>query len=279
MFASGCSGSGGAAEIAEIRQTDDPQVLEVAVNTCNAELTPEITETDDDVTLSITARNNAVGDDCQDSIRIELDQPLADRTILLSDGSTFRPLPYPTPTPISDSTPSGPIPFCGRDDFEQPDPDLVDNETDLSRHYEQVDLASGVAQEYRSDSRWRGLSGRRDPTDGYVFVFRFTEVTSDLENDIRERMGAVPFEVATAEFTDDELAAATERLERHLATAGPESVTGIETGSNSAVPGRVVVHLVDPAEGIALPERIDLAPPYDAFCIWPNPSPNGPTSD
>jgi hypothetical protein len=93
------------------------------------------------------------------------------------------------------------------------------------------------------------------------------------------RRRAVPFEVATAEFTDDELAAATERLERHLAATGLESVTGIETGSNSAVPGRVVIHLIDPAEGIALPDRIDLAPPYDAFCIWPNPSPNGPTGD
>lgn len=279
MFASGCSGAGGDAEIAEIRQTDDPRVLQVSVNTCNAELTPEVAETADDVTLSITARNNAVGDDCQDSIRIELDQPLADRTILLSDGSTFRPLPYPTPIPVSDSTPSGPIPFCGLDDFEQPDPDLVDTEADLGRHYEQVDLASGVAQEYRSDSRWRGLSGRRDATDGYVFVFRFTEVTSDLENAIGDRMGAVPFEVAAAEFTDDELAAATERLERHLATAGRESVTGIETGSNGAVPGRVVIHLIDPAEGIALADSIDLAPPYGAFCIWPNPSPNGPTGD
>ena len=278
MLASGCSGSGDA-EIAEIRQTDDPRVLQVSVNTCNAELTPEVIETADDVTLSITARNNAVGDSCQDSIRIELDQPLADRTILLSDGSTFRPLPYPTPISASDSTPSGPIPFCGFDDFEQPDPDLVDTETDLGRHYEQVDLASGVAQEYRSDPRWRGLSGRRDATDGYVFVFRFTEVTSDLENDIHDRMGAVPFEVAAAEFTDDELAAATERLERHLATAGRESVTGIETGSNDAVPGRVVIHLIDPTDGITLADRIDLAPPYEAFCIWPNPSPNGPTGD
>lgn len=279
MFTSGCSGPGDDAEIAEIRQTNDPRVLEVSVDTCNAELTSEITETPDDVTLSITQKNNAVGNDCQDSIRIELDQPLADRTILLSDGSPFRPLPYPTPTPISDSTPSGPIPFCGRDDFEQPAPDLVNSDIDLGRHHEQVDLASGVAHEYRSDSRWRGLSGRRDPTDGYIFVFRFTDVTSELENDIRDRMGAVPFEVTAAEFTDDELAAATERFERHLATAELESVTGIETGSNSAVPGRVVVHLVDPTDGIALPERIDFAPPYDALCIWPNPSPNGPTSD
>ena len=203
LFAAGCAGSGGGdAEIAEIRQTDDPRVLEVSVNTCNADLTPDITETSDDVTLSITQQNNAVGDDCQDSIRIELDQPLGDRTILQSDGSPFRPLPYPTPTPIADGTPSGPIAFCGRDDFEQPDPDLVDSESDLGRYYEQVDLAYAVAQDFRSDPSWRGLSGRRDPVDGYVFVFRFTDVTPELEDDIGNRLVGVPFEVATAAATN-----------------------------------------------------------------------------
>lgn len=280
LFAAGCAGSGGGdAEIAEIRQTVDPRVLEVSVNTCNADLTPDITETSDDVTLSITQQNNAVGDDCQDSIRIELDQPLGDRTILLGDGSPFRPLPYPTPTPVADGTPSGPIAFCGRDDFEQPDPDLVDSDSDLGRYYEQVDLAYAVAQDYRSDPSWRGLSGRRDPIDGYVFVFRFTDVTPELEVDIGDRLVGVHFEIAAAEFTDDELAAAGTRLERQLTTAGLASVTGIVTGSNSAAPGRVVIHLIDPVDGVELPERIDLEAPYDPYCIWPNPSPNGPARD
>ena len=280
LFAAGCTGSGvGDAEIAEIRQTDDPRGLEVSVNTCNADLTPDITETSDDVTLSITQQNNAVGDDCQDSIRIELDQPLGDRTILLSDGSPFRPLPYPTPTPIADGTPSGPISFCGRDDFEQPNPDLVDSESDLGRYHEQVDLAYAVAQDFRSDPTWRGLSGRRDAVDGYVFVFRFSDVTPELEDVIGDRLVGVPFEVATADFTDDELAAAATRLERHLTTAGLASVTGIETGSNSGVPGRVVIHFTDPIDGVALAERIDLEAPYDPYCIWPNPSPNGPARD
>lgn len=67
-------------------------------------------------------------------------------------------------------------------------------------------------------------------------MFRFTEVMSDLENDIRNRMGAVPFEVATAELTDDELAAPTERLERHLTTARRESVTGIEAARTAQSP-------------------------------------------
>ena len=280
LLSCGCAGSGGGdAEIAEIRQTEDPRVLEVAVNTCNADLTPNISETSGDITLSIDQQNNAVGDDCHDSIRIELDQPLDGRTILLSDGSPFQPLPFPTPSPVADGTPSGPIAFCGRDDFEQPDPELVNSESDLGRYYEQVDLSSAVAQQYRSDPGWRGLSGRRDPIEGYVFVFRFTDVTPELEADIGDRLGGVPFEVTTAEFTDDDLTAAATRLERQLATAAPALVTGIETGSNSAVPGRVVIHLVDPKGGVTLPERTDLEAPYDPYCIWPNPSPNGPAED
>lgn len=173
MFTSGCFGSGGDAEIAEIRQTDDPRVLEVAVYTCNAELTPEVTETADDAALSISQKNNAVGDDCPDSIGIELDRPLADRTILLSDGSTFRPLPYPTPTPI-DSTPSGQISFCGRDDFEQPDPDLVDSDTDLGRHYEQVDRASLPIRHLR---RWWRCSARGSTRPARLRVGSFSRIS------------------------------------------------------------------------------------------------------
>ena len=278
----GCTdtgGAGGNAEIAEIRQTEDPRVLELSVNTCNAELLPEIIETRDDVTLSVASMNDATGEDCQDQLQVELERDLGDRAILLSDGSTFRSLPYPTPKPISDSTPDGSIAFCGRDDFEAPDAAVVSDDADLGTYYGNVDLATFVAQQYRSDSNWRGLSGRNDPSDGYVFVFRFSEVKPELEDELAEQLGDVRFEVAPAEFGDDELEAAALRVRQDLEAAGLDTVTGVENGSNNAVPGRVVIHLVDPLDGLTLAEDINLIPPYGTYCIWPNPSPNGPTNN
>lgn len=204
IFVSACSGSAGSdaqivsdAQVAEVRQTEESHVLDVVVNTCNADLTSNVIETVDDVTIAIDNNGETPGNDCQDTVRIELEQPLGDRTIVLSDG--------------------------------------------------------------------------------YVFVFRFASVTSQLENDIGDRLGDVAFEVTTAEYSDSEIAAAEGRIERNLESARWGSVTGIESGSNPDVPSRVVVHLVDPADGVTLPERIDLAPPYGPYCIWPNPSPNGPT--
>jgi len=253
--------------------------LELSVNTCNAELLPEIIETRDDVTLSVASMNDATGEDCQDQLQVELERDLGDRAILLSDGSTFRSLPYPTPKPISDSTPDGSIAFCGRDDFEAPDAAVVSDDADLGTYYGNVDLATFVAQQYRSDSNWRGLSGRNDPSDGYVFVFRFSEVKPELEDELAEQLGDVRFEVAPAEFGDDELEAAALRVRQDLEAAGLDTVTGVENGSNNAVPGRVVIHLVDPLDGLTLAEDINLIPPYGTYCIWPNPSPNGPTNN
>lgn len=86
-LASGCSAD---ANVAEIVATDEPDVLNVIVDTCNADLDVTFEETDAEVVVQV--RNNdreflfAGGDDCQDAVRIKLDAPLGDRQLTLDDG-------------------------------------------------------------------------------------------------------------------------------------------------------------------------------------------------
>lgn len=84
---SGCRAD---ANVDEVRATDEPDVLEVIVDTCNADLDVTFDETADEVVVQ--ARNNdreffvTGGDDCQDAVRLELDEPLGDRQLVLEDG-------------------------------------------------------------------------------------------------------------------------------------------------------------------------------------------------
>lgn len=84
---SGCRAD---ANVDEVRATDEPDVLEVIVDTCNADLDVTFDETPDGVVVQ--ARKNdrefffTGSDDCQDAVRIELDEPLGDRQLVLEDG-------------------------------------------------------------------------------------------------------------------------------------------------------------------------------------------------
>lgn len=84
---SGCRAD---ANVDGILATDEPDVLEVVVDTCNADLDVTFNETSDEVVVKV--RNNdrelfvTGGDDCQDAVRIDLDAPLGDRQLVLEEG-------------------------------------------------------------------------------------------------------------------------------------------------------------------------------------------------
>jgi len=84
---SGCRAD---ANAAEVLATDEPDVLEVIVDTCNADLDVTFEETADEVVVKV--RNNdrelfdTGGDDCQDAVRIDLAAPLGDRRLIGEDG-------------------------------------------------------------------------------------------------------------------------------------------------------------------------------------------------
>lgn len=79
------------ASIDEVVVTDDPLVIDVIVDTCNADVEVTIDETDDEVVLSVRNNDRALfitgGDDCQDLVAVELESPLGDRRLVLDDGS------------------------------------------------------------------------------------------------------------------------------------------------------------------------------------------------
>lgn len=99
-----------------------------------------------------------------------------------------------------------------------------------------------------------------------------SDVDPQREIDIGNAMGDLPFEIALATYTDDQLDAAKRRIEDLLGTAGYGSVTGVGGSVNLSVPNRIVVYMSDPTEGAELAERIGLEPPFGPYCIWPHPS-------
>ena len=273
LLLAGCAGN---ARVVEVRATDDPVVFDIIVDTCNADLDTTVTETGGEVVIDVEDPDHALfdtgGDDCQDLVTIELDEPLGDRPVVLADGTPVVLLPFPAPTAVSAETAAGAISYCGLDDLPSLDLDREWTEVEIGRHNENVDLAYSSAEPYRSDPTWAGLYGRYDDDGEYVFIFRFTDLEPQREIDIGEAMGDVPFEIALATYTDDELDAAKLRIEDLLETAGYGSVTGVGGSANLEVPGRIVVYMSDPADGVVLAERIGLEPPYGPYCIWPHPS-------
>jgi hypothetical protein len=99
VVVSGCRAD---ANVVEILATDEPDVLDVIVDTCNADLDVDVAEDADEVAVEV--RNNdrelfaAGGDDCQDAVRIDLDEPLGERRLRV-DG---REMPLTTYPPESD---------------------------------------------------------------------------------------------------------------------------------------------------------------------------------
>jgi len=87
----GLAGCRGQPMIMEVWETDDDLVIEVVLDTCNADVSVAIEEFDDRIVL--TARDadahaiDTGGDDCQDLVRVELERSLGDRRVVDSSGS------------------------------------------------------------------------------------------------------------------------------------------------------------------------------------------------
>lgn len=58
--------------------------LELGVATCNADLAAEVDETEDEITITVTARNES-RNDCSDVLVVDLTHSLGDRAVV--DGS------------------------------------------------------------------------------------------------------------------------------------------------------------------------------------------------
>lgn len=84
FIAAGCSAKRASLEAAYVR--GDERVLEVIVNSCNADHTIEIEETASQVVITVTVRNDNTNLDCQDPVMVTLSEPLGDRSVI--DGTT-----------------------------------------------------------------------------------------------------------------------------------------------------------------------------------------------
>ncbi len=63
--------------------------LALGVNTCNADLSADVDETEDKIVITVTARNDS-SDDCADQLIVDLAEPLGTRSVV--DGSDGREL-------------------------------------------------------------------------------------------------------------------------------------------------------------------------------------------
>lgn len=73
-----CAGRGPVG-ISEVTPLQGGRVLDVAVDSCHGDSEVDVLETDEAVTLTAVATDTK--DDCQDLLRVPLDDPLGDRVV------------------------------------------------------------------------------------------------------------------------------------------------------------------------------------------------------
>jgi hypothetical protein len=96
LAAAGCSSSKDAQIMTAV--LEEPQLLRFGVDTCNAELAVAVHETDSEVRIAVTAKNDETGHDCADGARIHLRQPLGERVVIdESTDATVKVKIRPTP--------------------------------------------------------------------------------------------------------------------------------------------------------------------------------------
>ncbi len=86
-------GTDNSAETVEIQETNDPLVVDVIIDTCNADVDVDVTESDSNVEFDVQ-RNDSDGalsatDDCQDLVRITLDDPIGTRPTTRPDDTSI----------------------------------------------------------------------------------------------------------------------------------------------------------------------------------------------
>ena len=84
LIATGCSARRANLAEAYIRGAD--RVLEVIVNSCNADHTITVDESGSQVVITVTVRNDNTNLDCQDAVMVTLLEPLGERSVV--DGTT-----------------------------------------------------------------------------------------------------------------------------------------------------------------------------------------------
>jgi hypothetical protein len=85
-----------------VHVVEEGRAVDVIVNTCHADLDIDVDETPDSITITASRRDREFfgGDDCQDAVRVALEDPVGSRTILTASG---RELPV---VPAAESTAS-----------------------------------------------------------------------------------------------------------------------------------------------------------------------------
>jgi hypothetical protein len=75
-----CSSSG----VATIRRAtlQEPRVLELSFDTCNADLSFTLEETANEVRIAVRQENDEPENDCADALIVDLAQPLGDRAVV-----------------------------------------------------------------------------------------------------------------------------------------------------------------------------------------------------
>lgn len=76
-----CSTASESVNTADAWVSPDDRRLEVVVDSCNADLAFDVSESDETVVIAVTATNDSE-DDCQDGFRLELESQLGDRVLI-----------------------------------------------------------------------------------------------------------------------------------------------------------------------------------------------------
>jgi hypothetical protein len=85
LVLSSCTFGSRHAHLLDVTLSGDETTLWVSVDTCNADLTAWITETEESVVVDVIVENDT-NDDCADGLTFELSEPLGNRPVI--DGPT-----------------------------------------------------------------------------------------------------------------------------------------------------------------------------------------------
>lgn len=92
LLLAACGGDS-SATIVEIQQTNNPLVVDVIIDTCNADVSVDVEESGSEVEFDVHRSDSASAlggtDDCLDMVRVALDEPLGSRQPSRADGTSI----------------------------------------------------------------------------------------------------------------------------------------------------------------------------------------------
>jgi hypothetical protein len=195
------TGCRGQPTIMEVWATDDDLVIEVILDTCNADVSVDVVEYDDRVVVRATNHDahliDTGSDDCRDGVRVDLEKPLGDRRVTDSSGVEIVVTQPPWAVGSTESTEQGDLPDVEPPEMFDPPTDAELSDLQFIAERDGISLEEAVAaygwrrgfsQLVQEIAVWhrKSYAGAAIEPDGSIWIAFKGDVPSDVVSLVRQ---------------------------------------------------------------------------------------------